>query len=82
MAGERIGATPRQRRVPPRSGARLAAAERLLADGMPAPAVDAAARQLAMAATSAAGWGDAVQPELSWRAAWGLRMYACWADLA
>ncbi|MCZ7438803.1 family 10 glycosylhydrolase [Micromonospora sp. WMMC241] len=62
--------------------ARLVVAERLLADGMPAQAVDAAAKQLAKAAASASSWGDAVPAELSRRTTRDLRMYARWADLA
>ncbi|WP_157740280.1 glycoside hydrolase family 10 protein [Micromonospora auratinigra] len=62
--------------------ARLVAAERLLAPGLPAASVDAAAAQLHKAATEAAGWGTAVQPDLARRTARDLTMYARWADLA
>ena len=61
---------------------RLTAAERLLADGLPAQSVDAAAAQLDKAATAAAGWGDAAQPELTRRTVRDLRMYTRWAELA
>jgi uncharacterized lipoprotein YddW (UPF0748 family) len=62
--------------------ARLAAAERLLADGLPAGSVDAAAAQLDKAVAAAAGWGSAVQPDLAGRTVRDLRMYARWARLA
>ncbi|WP_141714727.1 glycoside hydrolase family 10 protein [Micromonospora mirobrigensis] len=62
--------------------ARLTTAQRLLADGRPAPAVDAAAAQLDKAAAAAAGWGAAVPAELTRRTVRDLRMYARWADLA